>query len=115
MSLLRCGDYVARISYDAEIDKFFGEVINTADVITFYGTSVEELHREMAASIEAHVEACRAAGVEPGRPYSGRFQLRLDPTEHARVAAAAAAAGKSINPWVAEMLARAAEQELEGT
>ena len=114
MSLLRHGDYVARVGYDPEIDKFFGEVINTADVITFYGASVAELHREMAASIEAHLNACRAAGVEPGRPYSGRFQLRLDPAEHARVAAAAAAAGKSMNAWVAEALARAAERELEG-
>ena len=113
MALLRHGDYLARVSYDPEIDRFFGEVINTADVITFYGASVDELRREMAASVEAHLEACRAAGVTPGRPYSGRFQLRLDPAEHARVAAAAAAAGKSMNAWIAEALARAADRALE--
>ena len=73
MTLMRHGDYVARVTYDEEIDSFFGEVINTSDVITFYGRSVEELKREMATSIEVLLEACRAKGVEPSRPYSGRF------------------------------------------
>lgn len=112
MDLMRHGDYVARIAYDEEIDSFFGEVINTSDVITFYGRSVEELKREMATSIAVHLEACRAKGVEPGRPYSGRFNVRLSPDEHARVAAAASATGKSMNAWIAETLAEAAERAL---
>lgn len=114
MTVMRHGDYVARITYDEEIDSFFGEVINTSDVITFYGQSIEELRREMAISIEAHLEACRIKGVEPSRPYSGKFNLRLSPADHARVAAAAAAAGKSMNTWVAEALSEAAERELAG-
>jgi predicted HicB family RNase H-like nuclease len=36
VTLMRHGDYVARVSYDEEIDGFFGEVINTSDVITFH-------------------------------------------------------------------------------
>jgi predicted HicB family RNase H-like nuclease len=112
MSLMRHGDYVARVTYDETIDRFFGEVINMQDVITFYGRSTEELHREMVASIDAHLEACRVRGVEPSRPYSGKFNVRLPPTEHARIAAAAAAAGQSMNSWVAQRLAQAAEREL---
>lgn len=106
------GDYVARVTYDEAIGSFFGEVINTADVITFYGQSVEELRREMAVSIEAHLEACAAMGVEPSRTYSGRFNLRLDPEAHARIAAAAAADNKSMNAWIADTLARAADRFL---
>jgi predicted HicB family RNase H-like nuclease len=112
MTLMHHGEYVARVTYDEAIGSFFGEVINTADVITFYGRSVEELRREMAASIEAHLEACRVKGVEPSRPYSGKFNVRLSPDKHARVAAAAAARGKSMNAWVVERLAEAAEREL---
>ena len=37
MTLMRHGDYIARVTYDEEIDSFFGEVISTSDVITFYG------------------------------------------------------------------------------
>ena len=112
MTLMRHGDYVARVTYDEEIDSFFGEVINTSDAITFYGRSVEDLKREMANSIEVHLEACRAKGVEPSRPYSGKFNVRLLPAEHARIAGAAAASGKSMNAWIAEFLAAAAERTL---
>lgn len=112
MTVMRYGDYIARVTYDEVIDGFFGEVINTPDVITFYGRSVEELRQEMAASIEAHLEACRKKGVKPGRPYSGKFNVRLPPDQHARVAAAAVATGKTMNAWIAETLARAAEREL---
>lgn len=112
MSLMRHGDYVARVTYDETIDRFFGEVVNTKDVITFYGQSTEELRREMAASIETHLEACKKRGFEPSQPYSGRFNVRLSPAEHARIVAAAAVAGQSMNRWVAEILAQAAEREL---
>jgi predicted HicB family RNase H-like nuclease len=114
MTLMHHGDYVARVTYDEEIDTFFGEVINTSDVITFYGRSVEELRRELATSIAVHLEACRAKGVEPSRPYSGKFNVRLSPAEHAQIAGAAAAAGKSMNAWIAETLAQAAERALAG-
>ena len=112
MTLMRHGDYIARVTYDEEIDGFFGEVVNTSDVITFYGRSVEELKREMATSIEVHLEACRAKGVAPSRPYSGKFNLRLSPAQHAQIAGAAATAGKSMNTWIAETLAEAAERAL---
>ena len=112
MTLMRRGDHVARITYDEAIDSFFGEVVNTSDVITFYGRSVEELKREMATSIEVHLEGCRAKGVAPSRPYSGKFNFRLSPAEHALIAGAAAAAGKSMNAWIAETLAEAAERAL---
>ena len=71
MGIIEYGDYIARLEYDTEIGKFFGEVVNTADVITFYGASVEELEREFATSIEAHLAFCRKKGVEPGRPFPG--------------------------------------------
>ena len=88
MALLRHGDYVARITYDPESESFFGEVINTRDVITFYGTGIEELKREFATSVEVYLDLCREKGLEPSRPYSGKFNLRLDPQAHAEVAAA---------------------------
>lgn len=112
MSLLRHGDHVARVTYDPESESFFGEVINTRDVITFYGAGIEELKRELARSVEEYLAMCREKGLEPSKPYSGRFNLRLDPQTHAEVAAAAAARGKSMNAWAAEVLGAAAERDL---
>ena len=38
--------YIGVVDFDPEIDLFQGTVINTQDVITFYGASVTELREE---------------------------------------------------------------------
>ena len=45
-------------------------------------------------------------------PQSGRFMVRMAPAQHARISAAAALAGKSMNAWVVEALDRAATEAL---
>ncbi len=107
---MRHGEYIARIEYDPEIEMFMGVVVNTSDVITFYGDSVEVLKNEFAASLEAHQEFCRSKGIVPSRPFSGKFNLRLSPEAHARVSAAAAISGKTMNAWIAEIIERAAKE-----
>jgi len=44
--------YLGVVDFDPEIDSFHGTVINTNDVITFYGSSVAELREEMQKSIK---------------------------------------------------------------
>ena len=112
MATLRHGEYIARIEFDPALDKFFGEVVNTPDVITFYGSSIDELKAELATSIAAHTAFCREQGIAPGKPYSGKFMLRMDPEQHARVSAAAASAGESMNAWAIKTLTREAERVL---
>ncbi len=99
--------YQATVEFDAESKAFHGEVINIRDVITFRGTSVRELQRELAASVEDYLAFCAERGEDPERPYSGRFLVRVPPEVHRAVAIAAARAGRSLNSWVAERLERA--------
>jgi predicted HicB family RNase H-like nuclease len=113
-NLMKHGGYIAAIEFDPDIAKFFGQVVNTSDVITFYGASVAELQRELANSIKAHLAFCKKRGIPPSRPYSGRFNVRLAPEVHASVFAASHVMGKSMNAWVEETLRRAAERVLEG-
>ena len=98
---LRHGDYVATVVYDAEEDMLRGNVINTSSHIDFFADSVEGLKQEFATSIEVYLDVCKDHGIAPERGYSGKFNLRLDPTLHARVALEAVAEGVSINTWVA--------------
>ena len=63
--------YIGVIDFDPEIDLFHGTVINTHDVITFYGSSVDELREEMQKSIEGYIEFCEEQGKLPEK----RFQM----------------------------------------
>ena len=60
--------YIGAVNFDPEIDLFHGTVINTNDVITFYGASVAELRTEMRKSVEGYIEFCKEEGKRPEKP-----------------------------------------------
>ncbi len=57
---------------------FSGSVINTRTVITFQGASVEELNKEFQQSVDDYLEWCKEDGIDPEKPYSGKFNVRLN-------------------------------------
>ncbi len=57
--------YIGVVDFDPEMDLFHGTVINTQDVITFYGASVAELQEEMQKSLEVYFEVCEEQGKVP--------------------------------------------------
>ena len=61
--------YFAVLEYDKDNKSFVGRAVNTSDVITFYGKSVDELQRNFAASVEAHLALCTQQGIEPSEPW----------------------------------------------
>ena len=60
--------YIGVVDFDPEINLFHGTVINTQDVITFYGAFVTELRAEMQKPLEAHFEDCKEHGKIPDKP-----------------------------------------------
>ena len=96
--------FIGSVEYDDEARIFSGEVINTRTVITFQGSSVDEIEKEFRASVDDYLEWCKEDGIEPEKPYSGRFNVRLTPTFHGRVAMAAKKLGLSLNAFVEKSL-----------
>lgn len=108
MTTMTHDGYLAAIEYDEDADLFHGEVVNTRDVLTFQGRTVDELKTAFADTVADYLEWCRERGKEPERPFSGHFTVRVAPDLHRRAAAAAARRGKSLNRFVAEVLERMA-------
>jgi predicted HicB family RNase H-like nuclease len=100
--------YIAAMELDEDGGFFHGEVVNTRDVLTFRGRTLEELKSAFADTIADYVEWCRERGKAPERPYSGNFTVRISPDLHRRVASEAAKRGKSVNAFVADALDRSA-------
>lgn len=92
--------YLGDVKFDSDARIFHGDVLNTRDVITFQGKSVDELELAFQESIEDYLEWCREDGVEPERPYSGKFNLRISPELHKEIAIAAKMLKLSINRFV---------------
>ena len=103
--------YIGVVEFEPEIELFHGTVINTNDVITFYGCSVAELREEMQKSIEAYFEFCREQGREPECPFSGKVMIQTSPELHRRVALEAARRHVSVNAYIQQVLEKAVTAE----
>lgn len=110
MNVMRYNGYLARIEYDPRDNIFVGHVLGVSDRISFHGETVAELIADFHAAIDHYLDDCRKTGRIPEKPASGKLMLRIRPEVHAAVGVAAAAAGKSINQWVDEVLERASQR-----
>lgn len=111
MSILIYKDYQGKFEYDQDADIFHGEVLHLTDVITFQGRSIDELKTALAESIEVYMEYCAKKGKEPQKPFSGTFNVRLNPEIHQRLSMLAARDGVSLNKWVANTLEKAISEQ----
>lgn len=105
--MLEYKGYRGRVELDDEAGLFHGEVLDTRDVITFQGKSVEELKLAFRESVDDYLDFCKERGEQPDRPFSGRLMLRLPSELHRRVYVEARREGKSLNQWITERLERA--------
>ena len=106
MNLMNVDGYHAKIDYDEETDRFRGEILGLSGGADFYGSSPEELRREFKKSLEVFLEVCKEQGIEPRRHYSGKFNFRIPPELHEKLAMTAEAQGKSLNTLAQEALQR---------
>jgi predicted HicB family RNase H-like nuclease len=108
-ALLEYKGYHAVIDdFDQENGIFHGRVVDIRDVIDFQATSGPELIQAFHESIDDYLDWAAAEGFEPEKPFSGQFTVRISPQLHRRVAVAARAEGKSLNQWLADLMAAAA-------
>jgi len=111
MNIMKINGYAAVIAYDPDIEMFRGEFVGLNGGADFYAADIETLRKEGAKSLRLFLDACERRGIEPRKPFSGRFNVRIAPDLHADIAAAAQAAGKSLNQWVEDVLHEHARQD----
>lgn len=103
-NVMKIDGHQAIIVFDPEIDMFRGEFIGLNGGADFYAADVAGLQREGAISLALFLKTCAEKGIEPLRNFSGKFVLRVSPATHEAVVLAAAASGKSLNQWMAELV-----------
>ncbi len=92
--------FIGSVEFDSDAKIFHGDIINTRDVITFQGTSVAEIEKAFHESVDDYLEWCNQENMEPEKPFSGKFNLRLKPELHREAAIAARKLHMSLNSFV---------------
>ena len=104
MNVMTVDKFHAVIEFDPDLDLFRGEILGLNGGADFYGKNPKELRTEFRRSLQVFLEVCKEKGIEPRRHFSGKFNLRIPPDLHEKLAIAAQAQGKSINALAQEAL-----------
>ena len=104
MTVMTVDGFHAKIEYDPELDLFRGEILGINGGADFFGKTPKTLRAEFKRSLQIFLEVCKEKGIKPRRHYSGKFNLRISPELHEKLAIAAQVQGKSINTLAQEAL-----------
>ncbi len=104
MNIMEVDGLKAKIEYDPELDQFRGEILGLNGSADFYGNNPVALRTEFKNSLGVFLEVCEEKGINPYKEYSGKFNLRIPPNLHYKVATKATAESKSINQWVSDLI-----------
>ena len=101
MDFLEYKGYKGSVEYSKEDNCLFGKVQGMGkDLIAYEGQTLDELRKDFEAGVDSYLEGCKADGVEPTKPYSGKLNLRMSSELHSRVAAFVASTGTTINDFI---------------
>lgn len=106
--MMKYKGYTGHVEYDDEAKIFHGDVLGIKDVITFQGTTVDEIEQAFKDSVDDYLVFCSERGEKPDRPYSGKFNLRISPTLHAQLSLQAKLNKLSLNNYISQMLKKLA-------
>jgi predicted HicB family RNase H-like nuclease len=99
--------YAGTVVYDPDDKILWGKIIGIRDGVSYEATDVEGIERAFREAVDDYIQTCEKIGKKPQKSYSGQLMLRVDPTIHANAVIATELAGKSLNQWGEEALAKA--------
>ncbi len=102
--MMKYKGYIGHVEYDDQAKIFHGEVVGLKDIITFQGSSVDELETAFKESIDDYLAWCKKRKEKPEKTFSGTFNLRIPPDLHARIALQAKSMGVSLNSYIEQTL-----------
>lgn len=101
MGQLRYKGYTGSVEFNEEDSCLFGKVQGLKKVLISYeGTTVDEIKQDFEAAVDDYLASCAERGLEPAKPFSGRFVVRMPSELHSRIAGIAAASGTTINDFI---------------
>ncbi len=99
-NILKYNGYVGSVEVSIEDNCLHGKLLFIKDVVTYEAQSPGDLEKEFQAAIADYVETCKELGIEPRKPCSGTFNVRIGPVMHEQAVVAATMDGLYLNDFV---------------
>lgn len=69
--------YIGTVDFSAEDKIFYGKIQGIKDLVTFEGTSVDELSTVFEDSVNDYLETCKVLNKSPDKVFKGSFTLEF--------------------------------------
>ena len=113
MDYLEYKGYKGSVEYSKEDNCLCGKVQGMGNkvLILYEGATINELRKDFEEGVDSYLDGCKADGIEPLKPFSGKLNLRMPSELHGRVAAFAASTGMTINEFINKAIRNELEHE----
>ena len=101
--------FTGTVDFSSDDHLFYGKIIGIDDLVTFEGSSVDELESSFQYVVDKHIEDCQAEGKPIEKSYKGIFNIRVGPELHKKAVHIAKMKGITLN----QLIKRALKKELE--
>ena len=99
--------YVGSIEFSLEDKCLFGQVLFVNDLVNYEGPTLDELQKAFVEAVEHYLARCAEEGLQPDKPFSGTFNVRLTPEIHRAACVRAAEHGTSLNDFIKDAVVTA--------
>lgn len=89
--------YIGSIEFSEEDCIFYGKVQGVRTLISYEGTTAQELINDFHSAVSDYLALCKSEGTEPEKAYKGSFNVRISPQLHRQAAAYALSNQTSLN------------------
>ena len=105
-NLLEYKGYYGTVEYSNADNVLHGKVLGIRSLLSYEGISLTSLRNDFEDVIDDYLETCSENGVEPEKPYKGKFNVRVSPELHRSLAVYAINHGQTLNAAVEEAIKR---------
>jgi predicted HicB family RNase H-like nuclease len=92
--------FIGSVHFASEDRVFYGKVEGINDLISFEGSTVDELEEGFKYMVDAHIKDCNKKNIPIEKSYKGNLNIRLSPELHKKAAYYASLKGISLNQYI---------------
>ncbi|RQU97102.1 type II toxin-antitoxin system HicB family antitoxin [Burkholderia cenocepacia] len=101
--------YTGSCQISEEDECLFGKILFIDDLVSYEGNTVPELRESFQSAVDFYIQQCEQAGIQPNKPMSGSFNVRISPDTHKAACICATKNGQSLNDFVKNAIENAIE------
>lgn len=104
-------EFIGSVNFSADDNVFFGKIEGINDLVTFEGTSVQELREAFEYMVDEHIKDCEKEGIPLIKSYRGNLNIRLNPETHKEASLKSIMKGISLNQFIQNAVEKAISEK----